>query len=243
MNFSIKGIVIQKTAAQAGRCTDKDDKNTFTAISGATSPSYKPTALEEPGSVFYYCAVKNTVQSISGKVYESKVVESDIAEIKFYALDFSYWEGEGTADSPFLIKNQDDLINLRNKVNSGESLFGYHFKMTSDITLPDGWVPIGALKTGETTTGKGINIWPFSGSFDGGDCTLTVPSGGLPLFGYVRHASVKNLTIYGPKIAGYGLVDNLTVDYGPTGNYNEYIADGYPVTIDIDNVTIKTGTE
>ena len=119
--------------------------------------------------------------------------------------------------------------------------------MTGDITLPDDWVPIGATKTGQKYSGQGANVWPFSGIFDGGDHLLTVPEGGLPLLGYVRGAQVKNLNIYGSKIAGYGLVNNYGVDYGATGDYSDYTKNAsypyMPLTIEVDNVTLKSGTQ
>ena len=55
----------------------------------------------------------------------------------------------------------------------------------------------------------GDNVLAFRGTLDGGDFTVTVPYEGHPLFGYVWGATIRNLNIYGEKIAGYGLVDNL----------------------------------
>ncbi|MBR6113612.1 MAG: DUF4430 domain-containing protein [Oscillospiraceae bacterium] len=120
----------------------------------------------------------------------------------------------------------------------GADYTGKHFKMTADITLPSGWTPIGCLQPGKTSAGDGKNLWPFSGTLDGDGHQLTVPSGGLPLFGFVRDAVVKNMVLYGPKIAGDGFVKNYVVDYGPGGGYSGNIGN----TITFSSVTIKSGT-
>ena len=84
----------------------------------------------------------------------------------------------------------------------------------------------------------GENLYPFSGTIDGakegadGECwTLTVPQNGLPLLGYVKGATVKNLNLTGERINGYGLVNNFE-GVGLSGN-----------AITIENVTIKSGTK
>ena len=76
----------------------------------------------------------------------------------------------------------------------------------------------------------GDNLNVFSGVLDGNNHTITVPEGGLPLFGYVRNTEVRNLNIYGKKIAGYGLVNNFE-GVGLSGS-----------AVVIDNVTLKSGS-
>lgn len=115
------------------------------------------------------------------------------------------WDGEGTAASPYLLATRQDiaaLAKLTNDEENGRDFAGQYFKMTADITLPQQWIPVGTAAS------------RFGGVFDGDGHTVTVPRGGLPLFGYVRRATVKNLDIYGVEIAGYGLVNNYSVDYG-----------------------------
>ncbi len=65
-----------------------------------------------------------------------------------------------------------------------------------------------------------------------------MPEGSLPLLGYVRETTVKNLNIYGVKIAGNGLINNYTVDYGDDGKYDS----GCPWTAKIENCTLKAGS-
>lgn len=159
----------------------------------------------------------------------------------------SPFAGKGTSEDPYQLADADDLCILQDLVARGISFEGYHFEMTEHIVLPTDWTGLGKLKDGETHAAEGENIIPFSGTIDGNNHTLIVPENGMPLFSYVRKATVKNLNIYGEKIASYGLVSNYTVDYGSDGDYGEgdeggsYI-NGTPDTIDIINVTLKSGS-
>ena len=127
--------------------------------------------------------------------------------------------GAGSVDSPFLICSADDFEIIRKEVNeNGNTYAGMYFKMEADITLSAGWNPIG------------IKACAFGGTIDGNGKTLTIPEGGLPLLGHVNGAVVKNMNIYGKRIAGYGLVNNLE-GLGLSGN-----------AITIDNVTLKSGS-
>ncbi len=222
-----------------------DNKN-FSSIDGATSASYKP-ATSSVAAVFYYdCVVTNTLNSVSGDTYTA-AAKSETATVTFESIPGATWQGDGTESSPFLLSTADDLTLLKNLVNTqGLPLYGFYFKLDHDITLPQDWIPIGALQAGASGGGNGKYILPFSGTIDGGGHTLAVPEGGLPLFGYVRYATVKNLNIYGRQIAGYGLVNNYCVDYGPTGSYGDWTSGAaypdMPLTVSIDNVTLKSGS-
>lgn len=227
------------------------DNQTFTPVSGATSTwystSYTPPTETAAGTYYYRCVAINTLNSASGHTYTSTTNADASLTFKTVVGAGGTWAGDGTADSPYLITNADDLLILQNLVNTqGFSFQGYTFKLIHDITLPSGWVPIGGLVAGQRGESNGVNILPFSGTLDGGSKTITVPAGGLPLFGYVRFAAVKNLNLYGVNIAGYGLVNNYCVDYGPTGDYGDWTATAtypdMPTTIVIDNVTLKSGS-
>ena len=152
----------------------------------------------------------------------------------------------GTEAAPMEIEDLDQLETLRDNVNAGNTYAGCYFRIVNDLTLPAGWTPIGAMKPGAEDAALGVNIYPYSGTLDGGNHTVTILEDGLPLFGYVREATIQNLQIYGTKIAGYGLVNVYTVDYGTDGDYNtgtggSYAA-GCPDTVVIDNVTLKSGS-
>ena len=159
---------------------------------------------------------------------------TDTAESAAYS-----WSGEGTSSKPYEIGTTEDLLALKEAVNSGQNMAGKYFSLTADLTLPQDWDMIGTLKSGETVPAKGANILPFAGVFDGGSHTITVPEGGLPLFGYVRGATIRNLNIYGTQIAGNGLIQYTVVDYGADGAYN---TSDDPAGPTLQNITLKSGT-
>lgn len=125
--------------------------------------------------------------------------------------------GEGTQESPYLLKNAVNLAEVSANVAAGEKYEGKYFKMTADIELPADWTPIGTSSV------------RFKGSIDGDNHLLTIPVDGLPLLGATEEAAVSNLNIYGEKIAGYGLV-------------NIYTTGSQKACITIKNVTLKSGS-
>ena len=179
--------------------------------------------VSKEGNYYYYCLIVKT----KGDVITTKW--SDFAQVAVTYKDI--FKGNGTEKNPYQIASQEDLAKLQEMVNNGSSMEGTYFKLTADITLPSGWVPMGCLKdpTKESVE-KGENLNAFSGNIDGGNYTITVPENGKPLLGYVRNATVKNLKIKGIKIDGYGLVNN----------YTGINVDGFG--INIENVTALAGT-
>ena len=101
------------------------------------------------------------------------------------------FEGAGTAESPYLIEDVDDLKLLAQKVNGNEAYAGKHFQLTADIDLKnEEWTPIG--KSG----------LPFRGTFDGGRHQITklkISNGGqyAGLFGNVLGATIQNCNVTG----------------------------------------------
>ena len=205
---------------------DTNSTTDGTALEGSVSEdgltAYCTPSTAELGSKYYYCVVTTTL----GDGTELKV-PSRAAKVEIVAHK---WNGEGTAEAPYELATAEDLQALYDYVASGESAADKYFRMTENITLPDGWKPIGITKDGTTNIQSGANLLPFSGNLDGNGKTLTVPEGGLPLLGYVKGAKVSNLNIYGKQIAGYGLVNNLS-GVGLSGE-----------AICIDNVTLKSGS-
>lgn len=123
------------------------------------------------------------------------------------AADF---EGEGTAESPYLIEDVDDLKKLAEKVNGGTTYEKTYFKLTANIDLNNepNWTPIG--KSG----------LPFQGTFDGYGYQITnlkISNGGqyAGLFGYTKGAVIKNCNVTG-EINGYnytgGIVGSANVN-------------------------------
>lgn len=201
-------------------------------ISGATENTYSPE-IKETGITYYYCKVKTNILAYingDGVKISSEEICSDIACVTVTEAPLP-WEGNGSESSPYLLKTASDVEALRDKVNiEGFSFENTYFQLTEDITLPTGWKPIGVTKDGRKDLKNGENLNVFSGIFDGNNHTVTVPEGGLPLFGYVRNTRIRNLNIYGTKIAGYGLVNNFE-GVGLSG-----------MAVEIDNVTLKSGS-
>ena len=142
----------------------------------------------------------------------------------------SVFEGQGTKENPYQISTAADLTKLKKRVKAGKIPENTYFVLTDDITLPEGWTPIGETIDGTNDIKRGQNLRAFSGFLDGQNHTITVPEGGLPLLGYVKGAEVRNLNIYGTKIAGYGLINNLE-GVGLSGK-----------AVLLDNITLKSGS-
>ena len=200
-----------------------------TALKDAVSPAYTLGKAAETGAKYYFCSV--TAQ-VNGMGY---AVSSDIAEIRVLTnAEYiqEHLDGTGTAADPFKIATAQDYQSVYDLVAAGYSFEGLYLAQTEDITLSEGWKPIGILideSIGHIN--RGSNMAPFSGHLDGCGNTLTVPEGGLPLLGYVKDAYVEDLNIYGTQIEGYGLVNNLE-GVGLSGN-----------AITIEGVTLKSGTK
>ena len=132
--------------------------------------------------------------------------ENSTAVSENEAADF---EGEGTAESPYLIEDVDDLKKLAEKVNGGTTYEKTYFKLTANIDLKnEEWTPIG--KSG----------LPFQGTFDGYGYQITnlkISNGGqyAGLFGYTKGAVIKNCNVTG-EINGYnhtgGIVGSANVN-------------------------------
>lgn len=135
-------------------------------------------------------------------------------DIEFPVLSSTEFEGDGTEESPYLIKKADDLILLSNKVNevteypysNGVSNYariflGKYFRLEGDIDMTGyRFQPIG---------NKWQNV--FAGIFDGNGKKLTGleintrEAGYAALFGICDTLSViKNLTVDNAKVETYG---------------------------------------
>lgn len=151
--------------------------------------------------------------------------------------DISF-KGEGTKEKPYLLENADDCVALSKAVSAGKTYADTYFKITDNINLPEGWVPIGSLLEGEEYA-PNLSMYSysyFSGHIDGtnpdgGNYLLTIPRGEKTLLGCVTDGSLSNLDIYGERINGYGVMEYYVVG-------RQY---GVPA-IDITNVNLKSGT-
>ena len=187
------------------------------AIADATGETYALGKAEEAGTRYYFCVVTATANGLNCTA-SSVIAKVEVLDNAGYVA--AKLQGTGTAEDPYKIAAAEDYQTVYDLVAAGYAFEDQYLAQTKDVTLAEGWKPIGSDSSNR-----------FSGHLDGQNHTLTVPEGGLPLLGYVKDAYVKNLNIYGPQIEGYGLVNNLE-GVGLSGN-----------AITIEGVTLKSGTK
>ena len=145
------------------------------------------------------------------------------------------FDGEGTAESPYLIQSVADMNTLSHMTNDflQYNFEDTYFKLTSDLEFDgteNNFVPISYLSTYIWTNGYyGDFIRYFAGHFDGDGHTIsginTKHTGnsdeeGFGLFGKVQEGSVKNLTLTNSTFIGG--VDRE----GYTGGIVGFLVDG-----------------
>ena len=194
LEVSLKKVTGQGIAQYQWYKNTENSNENGQALVNETKSSYTPP-VSELGTTYYYCEVwyERTDRSYEqGKDTERNTLTSEKVVSNPVAVTVTEeplpWEGNGSEESPYLIKSVSDLEALREKVNKdGFTFSDAYFRLDADITLPDGWKPIGATKNGKVNLENGANLNAFSGILDGAGHTITVPEGGLPLFGYVRN--------------------------------------------------------
>lgn len=194
-------------------------------IAGHAYYYYECTTSTLPVGEWYVFAVV-TISADGDSTLESVSAASGFCKLTYTEYEVPL-DGSGTEEDPFQLKTAEDFEVIRDAVNNLHISFaGVYFDMVNDITLNDGWTPIGTIVNAST---EDIEYYPFSGILDGGNHTLSYPEESLPLFYIVNSAVIKNLKIYGSKIDGAGLVNSAYKVYGVTG-------------ATIDSVTIVSGT-
>ena len=103
--------------------------------------------------------------------------------------------GNGTAESPYIIKNGDEFITLGQLINMGEIPSNIHIRLENSITLLN-HVPLGTKQR------------PFKGEFDGASNTVTVTmkdrmTSNNGIFGYTDGANIHDFNVAG-EITGVG---------------------------------------
>ena len=143
------------------------------------------------------------------------------------------WDGNGTSDSPWLIKTTDDLVTLATNSQSSDYRSKY-FRLENDLDMSS--VKIGTI---------GINGKEFGGTFDGNghairNLTISQPDDNyVALFGNISYnCTVRNLILDGADITGrssvavligyaglYATIENcLVVNSSVTATFNTPIA-------------------
>ena len=145
------------------------------------------------------------------------------------------WDGTGSKENPYKITGLPELMGLSEAVAQGESFSGEYFELQSDVDLGNltanngCWNPIGWYKNKTSLGGKPATA--FEGIFDGAGNTIsglkfTKTDYGysyLGLFGRLKDAEVKNLTLDAEEVSGEdnvallaGSAEGDTVIFGVT---------------------------
>ncbi len=114
----------------------------------------------------------------------------------------SFSGGEGTAESPYLISTQADLVALRGGYTTTPSYYSCDYRQVNDITLTGTW-PHGI---GFSTPGSAL-YKPFNGTYDGDGyalANLTIDASGV-----VRASQGRELGFVGLSTSGTAAVRNL----------------------------------
>ena len=120
-----------------------------------------------------------------------EIVTRSISSVEMFIGD-----GLGTSDIPFLIRTNEDLEVMKQKINAGNTFLGFHFKVDDGIDSFElgNFVPIGS------------DTKPFYGSFDGNHATFNLAinrTGNFTgLFGYFGRGTIKNLSVTGSVVGG-----------------------------------------
>lgn len=153
------------------------------------------------------------------------------------------FEGSGTANDPWIIATEDDLLRLANQSNAENNhndYAGKHFLITADITLTQPWPVISSCKSG--TLDNLVKPKRFSGIIHGdnhaianlnvtntGSNSTTGLVGYLGLGGRIENLTIASGTITGVQntgaFAGYCLAGDLTVltNFATVKATNNYI--------------------
>ena len=196
---------------------DEADYLKNASFSGSDAPSYKLLVLNHiTFNDGYVLAVRN-VKGFGVAIQNNAEGLFDAIILQIESLEDTGMDGKGTQSEPYIIKTSENLAYISEKCNDGDTFVRTYFKFADDIesvTLPDNWTPIGTSKNG------------FAGIINGNGKTLIVPANSLSLIGVPKGCTIENLSIYGEKIPGYGLVEGYTTSC--TGL--------------IKNITIKSGS-
>ncbi len=177
-----------------GRDKDKKAVVTITVVNGEVT---KAVSSDGSTSGEAYDEALKTAKDKSA--YNDKTTYAAADTTKFAG-------GKGTEEEPYLIRTEAQLRYVAEAMNDVVDWKGIWFALDSDITLKDGeWLPIGHAIQAEINGQKEtVSVYPFRGSFDGRDHTisgLTIGSKEAPadiylsgLFGLAAGEHDTNLT-------------------------------------------------
>lgn len=130
----------------------------------------------------------------------------------------SIWtNGDGSENNPYLIETEENLAYLAEQVNSGTSYSGEYFKQAADLDLGALFDEDGMIDYDYSPTWApiGNKAKCFSGKYDGNGFVISniyFSEGDIEycgLFGGIKNAELKNITIASGHISGYQYVGGI----------------------------------
>ncbi len=196
------------------RQSNQDNSNLDLVKNNATlemSNTYKTTPAGSKGTpADMYVTVPTGLGDVKKEYKHLTAYEQGVKYDGKWYKTATEFDGDGTAESPYIISSTEEWERFAYRVNQGNNYFDQHLKLNSDIS--------------GVTTVVGTAENTFRGTFDGGGKTLTVKyTGGdyTAPFSYTTDATIKNLNVGGAitakgKYAG-GIVGSaygkLTLDH------------------------------
>ena len=144
-------------------------------------------SLFDPADLVWYYLVR-IGQNFARRIIDNmrKSVLFTLSLLCTMAQGVRAWDGSGTVENPYQIRNSADWQTLAAEVSNGNVAVGTAFRLMGDISI---------------TTPVGTSDHRFSGIFDGGGHTITaslsVPSGHTAPFAYVEDATISHLHVDG----------------------------------------------
>ena len=222
-SFTMTGGTISNCTAQQGGGVYVDDSSTFNMNGGSIANC---TAVNGGNSVFVMSGTGGKFTMTDGTVDGSVTLHFTVAGSDVYM------DGLGTAAYPYQISTADQLKLFRDIVNGAGGQTqnrGACAVLTNDIVLNDGtFDENGNYTTG--ASGKAVETWtpigkytddgnntPYTGTFDGkhyaikGLYVVNLPDVAVGLFGGLKGAAVRNLTVDG-YVQGCDFVSGIAGD-------------------------------
>ena len=197
-----------KLASMSAVVFSSNNKSTFVSHEATLQNSQTVNYSLKEGSSFGISGNKLTV-TIPEEGYSDDVIIASYAsltrELPIRTLNASILEGEGTQESPYLVKTADDMLTLGNFIKTtGFDYDGSYFKVVENLDFKD--------KTFEPVA-YGTN--KFSGNFDGGDKVISNIS-------YSTDASDKTAQSRGlfGVVGINGVISNVVLD--ETNSFSAY---------------------
>ena len=181
-------------------CDDETGANPV-LIEDSITAYFRPETSEET-SMYVYCVLTNTNDSVTGQQTVETVSDTVLFEVRKPDVVGAVWDGgssgrfaqgSGTAGDPYVIETAGQLGYFA-ELAAEDTLAGQYFILGEDIILSDGtvsnlWTPVGTSEI------------PFEGIFDGKGHSISglkvEDAACAGLFGYVNNAEIRNISVNG----------------------------------------------